>query len=997
MRCSNCGADLPDNTKFCGRCGAAAQVGAKTQQKPKKPFFKRTAVRVTAVVLAVLFVLSSVTVVLFATGVLPFGKKNGGQGEIDGRLSFKEFEEADIAFDGAFGYVKEQLALTADEKYSYDDVEKAVKENGGEIVGCIEFTNDYQLEFSGTDYDGLLEKKEKVAAALENSDVQLHRVLKLSLDDNTKNSAKGGNWWRKAIRLDELEKEDRTYQNVKVGLYDTCFVTDNADLAYAFDRGETFYNSLPREKDKKQYEISLLHGTSVSGFLAAKKGNDEGIDGVANNVSLYGFSQGSSFFHHYVSVLQYKHALATLLSKGCKVINLSNGYSDLSIGAQVGIKDYVDALKFGSYSLEVFLKKFIDAKREFVIVKAAGNMNNEEWYYITDENGEETIVSEKPEDSTIKPLTNNFDAYYDLFANISNASVKERIIVVGSVNQDFNRSNHSLNGDRVDIYAPGYDLKNIFGQTGKCGTSYSTPIVSGTVALMLGVNPDIPSEKIKKMIIDSSSLNVNDENKKVLDAYAAVSAAGKYTRVIGSTEQVNTVMGAIQKMEKGELKDLNEPAIVDIFLPNGKEPHFSKQTDESGGFTIMNLKPGDYEISAESRNGFWRSERSYFTLEENGVVYIDDVFLESPTLEILSEKTVKQVRDYMGNNFKVEYGGRIRKHIDGNVCFYNDNKLKDFSFFVEKANNDYWDLIVNSTRNEACNAIKQKFKNGDYDNEPLRISAANDALYNRQTSAGQKYSVLNEKLKLGEAKVTAGIAHIVQNIDEHAESIETAFIHYEVLKEFTSRSGQVISASELSSANPKCALIEAEQSVEYVKAHPPRVIENIEQEPGGSGSGNSAAEAAWKQAYRNYIDGLSDGSYRKYALADVDGDGVPELFCPGVTKAAGTKVCTFVNGAVTEQQLGPGYSYIPDDSLIISGHMQSGMSVFSVYTLSNGVFTQTESGKANEHTVGSYSYQWNGADVTKDQYEDNKKSYTDRAVTPEAFEENDILDQIDEF
>ena len=90
-----------------------------------------------------------------------FGKKNGGQDEIDGRLSFKEFEEADIAFDGAFGYVKEQLALTADEKYSYDDVEKIVKENGGEIVGCIEFTNDYQLEFSGTDYDGLLEKKEK--------------------------------------------------------------------------------------------------------------------------------------------------------------------------------------------------------------------------------------------------------------------------------------------------------------------------------------------------------------------------------------------------------------------------------------------------------------------------------------------------------------------------------------------------------------------------------------------------------------------------------------------------------------------------------------------------------------------------------------------------------------------------------------------------------------------------------------------------------------------
>ena len=79
------------------------------------------------------------------------------------------------------------------------------------------------------------------------------------------------------------------------------------------------------------------------------------------------------------------------------------------------------------------------------------------------------------------------------------------------------------------------------------------------------------------------------------------------------------------------------------------------------------------------------------------------------------------------------------------------------------------------------------------------------------------------------------------------------------------------------------------------------------------------------------------------------------------------------------------------------GHRAAARSGLQLYTLSNGVFTQTESGKANEHTVGSYSYQWNGADVTKDQYEDNKKSYTDRAVTPEAFEESDILDQIDEF
>jgi len=76
------------------------------------------------------------------------------------------------------------------------------------------------------------------------------------------------------------------------------------------------------------------------------------------------------------------------------------------------------------------------------------------------------------------------------------------------------RLNHQILNDKIDIAAPGYDIyratndresssdpdsESAYAKTGS-GTSISAPIVSGTAALMLAVNPDLTAVEVKDIL-----------------------------------------------------------------------------------------------------------------------------------------------------------------------------------------------------------------------------------------------------------------------------------------------------------------------------------------------------------------------------------------------------------------------------------------------------------------------------------------------------------------
>lgn len=66
-----------------------------------------------------------------------------------GELYYKEASDAVIVFNEEYGvsYVKNQLLISAMLGTNKEDVEEAVAEVGAEIVGYIEITSDFQIEF----------------------------------------------------------------------------------------------------------------------------------------------------------------------------------------------------------------------------------------------------------------------------------------------------------------------------------------------------------------------------------------------------------------------------------------------------------------------------------------------------------------------------------------------------------------------------------------------------------------------------------------------------------------------------------------------------------------------------------------------------------------------------------------------------------------------------------------------------------------------------------
>ena len=81
-----------------------------------------------------------------------FEPDNSDNGELFdiGEIYFKDIEsDEDVGYDeNGISFVRNQLLLTAHFGVSYETVNKLVDELNAEIVGFIELTNDYQLEFN---------------------------------------------------------------------------------------------------------------------------------------------------------------------------------------------------------------------------------------------------------------------------------------------------------------------------------------------------------------------------------------------------------------------------------------------------------------------------------------------------------------------------------------------------------------------------------------------------------------------------------------------------------------------------------------------------------------------------------------------------------------------------------------------------------------------------------------------------------------------------------
>ena len=441
-------------------------------------------------------------------------------------------------------YVDNELVLFAEDGVPREDIEKLAAAYGAEISGYIENADLFQLSFpDAMSADELTALAEAFHESPEIQDCFCNAVIEAQ-DENAVYPNDLSTAYNEMLKRENKTEEDVAYAgyyrsrvwghtvcklpeaweivrlvnpepHVRLGLMDDSMDASHNDLhftnAFWWDGEEhDRYNPYTVAQN---FPEGAKHGTHVAGIMGAKNDNRIGISGVALNASLVGVSMRKNDKldkKYLVKYTEWAGAVACLLDSNVKVINISLGCGVLS----------APMTKWVAAKIKKVLDKYMDyhdERSDFLIVTAAGNDGN------------------KQHDTN----------YANAFANISEAYLRDRIIVVGNAakiaTDRYSRaSSSSYKGGRVDVMAPGSDIYSTVpystendpdtgdGCDYMSGTSMASPFVAGLAGLIWEANPNLSPEDVKRIIVETADIAVEDSDANMVNAEAAVLKALGY-------------------------------------------------------------------------------------------------------------------------------------------------------------------------------------------------------------------------------------------------------------------------------------------------------------------------------------------------------------------------------------------------------------------------------------------------------------------------------------
>jgi|GEM_PF-1015090 len=201
------------------------------------------------------------------------------------------------------------------------------------------------------------------------------------------------------------------------------------------------------------------HGTFVTGIIAAKTNNAEGIAGINPGAQIMVLKTGNNKGKSHS--LRIYRAIRYAVDNGARLINISLGTKDVSRLQQIAI-NY-------AYTQGCF------------VVVAAGNAE-------------------------------------DYIAKFSPPGLR-RVFAVAAINPDGKRRKSSNYGPNVALTAPGGEIYSLTAKDGKAdgvitpkiptkyhrlsGTSFSAPMVTGTASLILAKYPDLSNRQLEDILLGS--------------------------------------------------------------------------------------------------------------------------------------------------------------------------------------------------------------------------------------------------------------------------------------------------------------------------------------------------------------------------------------------------------------------------------------------------------------------------------------------------------------
>ncbi len=268
---------------------------------------------------------------------------------------------------------------------------------------------------------------------------------------------------------------------------------------------------------------SPLHGTHVSGIIAAQRDNNIGINGIADHVQIMmirAIPEGDEYDKDIALAIRYA------VDNGAKVINMSFGKS---FSPEKGWVD--EAVKYAE-------------SKDVLLVHASGN--------------------ESHDVDTVDNFPNcDLKEYHSKASNFINVgSSGDPHIGDGKMVADF--SNYGKQS--VDIFAPGVKIYSTLpggNQYGfEQGTSMSAPIVTGVAALIRSYFPGLSARQVK-YIIENSAMHISDSTIAITEPGTNVHVAmSDLCATAGFINAYNAIqMAAGMKPELTQEKKQTEKAL----------------------------------------------------------------------------------------------------------------------------------------------------------------------------------------------------------------------------------------------------------------------------------------------------------------------------------------------------------------------------------------------------------------------------------------------------
>jgi len=293
----------------------------------------------------------------------------------------------------------------------------------------------------------------------------------------------------KDIRLPQAWNLTTGSADVTVAVIDSGVFLDHEDLTDKLVAGYDFISSTSTSRDgdgidsnpddpgeSSQTGASSWHGTHVTGTIAAATNNNQGTAGVGWNTKVMPLRvlglNGAGTSYDVMQAVRYAARLSndsgTLPAKKADIINLSLGSDFFSQAEQ----DVFDAARNAGV----------------IVVAAAGNASTDRPFYPASYDGVISVSATAPDDSL---------AYYSNFGSKVDVSAPG-----GDLRYDLNQDGQadgvlstSVN-DTTGVRVSSYNLQE--------GTSMATPHVSGVIALMKGVYPDLTPGEFDVLLASGS-------------------------------------------------------------------------------------------------------------------------------------------------------------------------------------------------------------------------------------------------------------------------------------------------------------------------------------------------------------------------------------------------------------------------------------------------------------------------------------------------------------